>query len=153
MEIAESECLSFETERLETLFWSLKCFFFSQTSKTNDDLEPAQAPEVSEKESNADAPEEKSADQTTADAEEASGCAEKAHAVDGDGIASAGDAEMETDEPVLKISAVGSGGDDAGSLKISSFASGNADNVAAADDDAVQVLDGDKSKEEVSSLE
>ena len=133
-------------------------FFFSQTPKANDDLEPAQAPEVSEKESNADAPEEKSADRTTADAEEASGRAEKAPAVDevaaaGSEAASAGDAEMESDEPVLRISAVGSGGDDAGSLKISSFASGNADNVAAADDDAVQVLDGDKSKEEVSSLE
>ena len=120
-------------------------------------MEPAQAPEVSEQESTADAPEEKSADQTTADAEEASGRAEKAPAVDevaaaGDEAASAGDAEMETDEPVLKISAVGSGGDDTGSLKISSFASGNADNVAAADDDAVQVLDDDKSKEEVSSL-
>ena len=143
---------------MKTLFWSLKCFFFSQTSKTNDDLEPAQAPEVSEQESNADAPEEKSADRTTADAEEASGRAEKAPAVDevaaaGSEAASAGDAEMESDEPVLRISAVGSGGDDAGSLKISSFASGNADNVAAADDDAVQVLDGDKSKEEVSSLE
>ena len=133
------------------MFWSLKCFFFSQTSKTNDYLEPAQAPEVSEQESNADAPEEKSADRTTADAEEASGRAEKAPAVDE--VAAAGDAEMESDEPVLKISAVGSSGDDAGSLKISSFASGNADNVAAADDDAVQVLDGDKSKEEVSSLE